>query len=150
MKVGRFRGTVFRPEVNKLLSVFGREGFGKWWQYTRLSRSHTGRIEIVGPYQDCEMESGIVPATTRSGSSTADSRQRYGKTMPLIRKARERGMRSRGKLCIDSGATIKESLFLDSLVDLGRSGVYRISVRHLDHGRNARVTSNSISAAIAP
>jgi hypothetical protein len=72
-----------------------------------------------------------------------------GNNLPLIPQTRERGMRSRGNLCFDPGSTIKESLLLDRLVDLNTPGVYRISVGHIDHGKNVRVISNNILVTIA-
>ncbi len=73
-----------------------------------------------------------------------------GLILPLISMPRERGMRSRGKLCIDNGATIKESLSLNQHADLTKPGTYQISVNHLDHRNNARILSNVISVTLIP
>jgi hypothetical protein len=69
-------------------------------------------------------------------------------SLPLLSKARDKGMRSRGKRCIDPGETLNESLSLNQLVDLSAVGVYQISVTHVDRGSNMRLSSNIISITI--
>lgn len=73
-----------------------------------------------------------------------------GVALPLMPKPRLRGMRSRGKLCIKPGETLKESLSVDQLVDLKAPGVYQIQVDHVDRGANTHVQSNIIHVTVTP
>ena len=72
-----------------------------------------------------------------------------GETLALINKRRERGMRSRGNVCINPGEILKEVLSIDQLVNINAPGIYQIQVDHLDRGNNVYVHSNSVSVTIA-
>jgi hypothetical protein len=72
-----------------------------------------------------------------------------GEELLLIARVKERGMRSRGKLCIGPGETLRESLYLNQLVDLSAAGVFQIAIDHLDRENDVRARSNLITFTIS-
>jgi hypothetical protein len=59
-----------------------------------------------------------------------------------------RGMRSVTRLCLEPGETRREMIDISKLFRMNTSGVYRLSVEHLDKKANVTVLSNDLNLAI--